>query len=66
MFSDNEDEEKDISEAKVVKNKGRKHKSTLFDDDNDDSDGEINIEIKKQFEGEKGQKVNVLSTIITI
>ncbi|XP_049876907.1 probable RNA-binding protein CG14230 [Pectinophora gossypiella] len=40
------------------KSSGRGHgkKSTLFGD-NDDSGDELNFEIKKQFEGKKGQKV---------
>ncbi|XP_063830598.1 probable RNA-binding protein CG14230 isoform X2 [Ostrinia nubilalis] len=58
IFSDNEEE----TESKIVNgkenmktSKSTDQKNTLFDDD--DSGDEVNFEIKKQFEGKKGQKV---------
>ncbi|XP_063540550.1 nucleolar protein 8 [Cydia strobilella] len=52
-FSDTED---DLQEcAKHPQQKKQAKKNTLFDDD--ESDGEVNFEIKKQYEGKKGQKV---------
>ncbi|XP_013187784.2 probable RNA-binding protein CG14230 [Amyelois transitella] len=54
VFSDAEDDdvEQNITTDVNIYNK----KSTLFDDD-DDGDGELNFEIKKQYEGKQGQKV---------
>ncbi|KAL0820570.1 hypothetical protein ABMA28_006417 [Loxostege sticticalis] len=58
IFSDNEDE----SGSKVINgnekmkiSKSSDQKNRLFDDN--DSDDDVNFEIKKQFEGKKGQKV---------
>lgn len=33
---------------------------SLFNDDGEESDEELNFEVKKQFEGKKGQKVNTI------
>ncbi|KAJ0174076.1 hypothetical protein K1T71_010222 [Dendrolimus kikuchii] len=56
IFSDSEEEESEICESNRIKNKQeQKNKNTLFDEE--DSDEEVNFEIKKHFEGEKGQKV---------
>ncbi|XP_072942908.1 probable RNA-binding protein CG14230 [Epargyreus clarus] len=66
IFSDDDDERVTtqesqnglpVNQTENVKNNVRNKKSkTLFDED-DDSDNEVNFEIKKQFEGKKGQKV---------
>ncbi|XP_063367065.1 nucleolar protein 8 [Cydia amplana] len=52
-FSDTEDDQQEF--AKHPGQKKQAKKNTLFDDD--ESDGEVNFEIKKQYEGKKGQKV---------
>ncbi|XP_063626657.1 nucleolar protein 8 [Cydia splendana] len=52
-FSDTEDDLQEF--AKHPEQKKQAKKNTLFDDD--ESDGEVNFEIKKQYEGKKGQKV---------
>lgn len=44
------------------KTKSQNHNS-LFDDQADDSDNELNFEVKKQYEGKKGQKVNNINDL---
>lgn len=55
IFSDNEEEASEKLNNTVEKSQKEPNKSKLFDDD--DSDNEVNFEIKTQFEGKKGQKV---------
>ncbi|XP_061720360.1 nucleolar protein 8 [Cydia pomonella] len=52
-FSDTEDDLQEF--AKHPEQKKQAKKNMLFDDD--ESDGDVNFEIKKQYEGKKGQKV---------
>ncbi|XP_047996834.1 probable RNA-binding protein CG14230 [Leguminivora glycinivorella] len=52
-FSDTEEDHHEFANRPEQKKKVTKN--TLFDDD--ESDGEVNFEIKKQYEGKKGQKV---------
>lgn len=65
IFSDNEDEtpkQKQNSGITLNNNNNRtvinthKKNAMLFEDD-DDGEEDVNFEIKKQFEGKKGQKV---------
>lgn len=58
IFSDAEDEMPRQIKTHTITNKGHQNHTVLFEDDEaDDSNDELNFEIKKQFEGKKGQKV---------
>ncbi|XP_075981368.1 putative RNA-binding protein CG14230 [Anticarsia gemmatalis] len=61
IFTDDDDAPSEVKQnGKSVTKK--QHKNTLFDEDAEDSDNELNFEVKKQFEGKKGQKVLDLQT----
>ena len=53
-FSDAED---DFPKRTDNNNKTKRQNNSLFDDQADESDDELNFEVKKQYEGKKGQKV---------
>lgn len=55
---------KHLKKNKNVNENGN-YKSQLFDE-NSDEECEINFEIKQQFEGETGQKVNLLLILILL
>uniref|UniRef100_A0A2A4JLV8 RRM domain-containing protein n=1 Tax=Heliothis virescens TaxID=7102 RepID=A0A2A4JLV8_HELVI len=57
IFSDYEDEIPNATKENNNKTKRKEKNNTLFEDNGDESDGELNFEVKKQFEGKKGQKV---------
>lgn len=58
IFSDYEDEiPNGRTENNSNKTKRKGNQNTLFEDDGDESDDGLNFEVKKQFEGKKGQKV---------
>lgn len=57
IFHDDDD---DLTNTKVnhkTEDHRKNNSNSLFDDDNEDGDDDLNFEIKKQFEGRKGQKV---------
>ncbi|KAG6456786.1 hypothetical protein O3G_MSEX009939 [Manduca sexta] len=56
IFSDNDDDITPIMNGEGKKSQKHNAKNTLFDD-NDESEDDVNFEIKQQFEGKKGQKV---------
>lgn len=61
IFSDEEDGNIDKNNSTyqdIVNNKPKNGKNILFDDE--ESDSEVTFEIKKQFEGKKGQKVSYM------
>ncbi|KAJ8717302.1 hypothetical protein PYW08_005701 [Mythimna loreyi] len=55
IFSDSEEYAPKIENN--IKTNKQNNQSNLFDDDAEESDDELNFEIKKQYEGKKGQKV---------
>ncbi|XP_050550638.1 probable RNA-binding protein CG14230 isoform X6 [Spodoptera frugiperda] len=57
IFSDAEDETPRVTKTHTITNKRHQNTVLFEDDDADDSNDELNFEVKKQFEGKKGQKV---------
>ncbi|KAH9642504.1 hypothetical protein HF086_008914 [Spodoptera exigua] len=58
IFSDAEDDIPRVTKTPTNTNKGNQNHTVLFeDDDADESDNDLNFEVKKQYEGKKGQKV---------